>query len=52
MKKTTKRTYARPEMKVVKLRHRCHILAGSGEGTQANRSGYGAANVQNWGDEE
>ena len=46
-----RKDYQRPEMKVVELRHKCCILAGSGEGTQANRSGYGAANVQDW-DEE
>lgn len=28
---TTKRQYARPQMRVVELRQQCHILAGSGE---------------------
>ena len=27
----TKRQYARPQMRVVELKQRCHILAGSGE---------------------
>ena len=34
MKQTfeTKKQYARPQMRVVELRHQCYILAGSGEG--------------------
>ena len=44
-----RKTYQRPAMKVVEMRQRCYILAGSGaQGTQANRSGYGAANTDDW----
>lgn len=47
---TQRKQYARPQMRVVELRHQCCILAGSG--VEASRSGYGAANTANWGDEE
>ena len=46
-----KKDYLKPTMKVVKLQHQCHILAQS-DGVQAQRSGYGAANTDTWGDEE
>ena len=39
-------------MQVVELRQQCQILAGSGEGVNANRSGYGAANIATWDSEE
>jgi len=39
-------------MQVVELRQQCHILAGSGEGVNANRSGYGDANTVTWDSEE
>lgn len=47
-----RKDYQEPTMQVVELRQQCHILAGSGEGVNANRSGYGAANTATWGDEE
>ena len=37
-----RKDYQRPTMKVVKLQHRTHLMAGSG--VEANRSGYGTAN--------
>ena len=36
-----RKNYERPTMKVVKLQHQCHILAGSG--VNAERSSYGTA---------
>ena len=46
-----KKDYLKPTMKVVQLQHQCHILAQS-DGVQAQRSGYGAANTDTWGDSE
>ena len=46
-----RKDYQKPTMKVVQLQHQCHILAQS-DGVQAQRSGYGAANTDTWGDEE
>ena len=36
----TKRQYARPQMRVVELRQRCCILAGSGEPKSAQKQDY------------
>ena len=44
-----RKDYQKPTMKVVLLQQRTHLLAGS---VEANRNGYGAANNQNWGEEE
>ena len=41
-----RRMYKTPTMKVVKLEHQFHILAGSGNGVAASRCGYGAANTE------
>ena len=47
-----KRTdYQRPTMKVVKLQHKYQIMTGSYTGVSANRSGYGAAETDTWGDD-
>ena len=46
-----RKTYQKPTMTVVKLQS-IGMLMTSTEGTQANRSGYGAANNQNWDEEE
>lgn len=36
-------------MRVVEVRNRCSILAGSGsQGTQAMRNGYGAVTTDEW----
>ena len=40
-----KKDYQKPTMKVVKLQHHCHILAGS---VEASRSGYGTAEEETW----
>ena len=42
--------YSKPTIRVVKLQHKCHILAGSG--VESMRKGYGAAQESTWGDEE
>ena len=48
-----KRTdYQRPTMKVVKLQHKFQMMTGSNYGVSANRSGYGAAETDTWGDEQ
>ena len=41
-----RKDYEKPTMKVVKLQQQCQILAGSG--VEANRSGYGAAQEDEW----
>ena len=41
--------YRKPTMRVVELQHRTMLLAGSLEG---KRNSYGAANTQNWGENE
>ena len=42
-------SYQKPTMKVVILKQRSHMLAGSeGAGVRAMRSGYGAANEETW----
>jgi hypothetical protein len=41
-----RKDYRKPTMKVVKLQQQCCILAGSGEGVNATRGGYGEANTQ------
>ena len=46
-----KKDYQKPTMKVVKLQHQGHIMAGS-EGVQVQRRSYGPANTDTWGDEE
>ena len=44
-----RRDYERPWMRVVEVRNRCCILAGSGtQGNQAMRNGYGAATTDIW----
>ena len=40
-----KRDYEKPSMKVVKMRQRQHLMAGS---VEANRSGYGTAEEDTW----
>jgi hypothetical protein len=45
-----RKQYRKPTMKVVKLRHKCQILAGSV--LNASRDGYGTATESTWGDEE
>ena len=42
--------YQKPTMKVVLLKQKSHILAGSN--VRAMRSGYGAAEEQTWGEGE
>lgn len=49
---TQRKQYARPQIRVVELRHQCCILAGSGEGLGAKRGGYGDAQTQTWDSEE
>ena len=44
-----RKDYRKPMMKVVQLQHQCHILAGSG--VEANRSSYGTAVEETWGDD-
>ena len=41
-----RKDYQRPTMKVVQLQHQTHLLAGSG--VEANRSGYGTAEEEEW----
>ena len=44
-----KKDYQKPTMKVVKLEHKCQILAASdGNSVSANRSGYGTAEELTW----
>lgn len=47
--------YLKPTMRIVEMKHRSHILAGSGEPTSvvtSKRNGYGTAITDTWGDEE
>ena len=43
-----RKDYEKPTMKVFKLQHQTHLLAGSG--VQSMRSGYGDAQVEEWDD--
>jgi hypothetical protein len=43
--------YKKPSMKVIELRQRCQILAGS-NGVTSVRSGYTSADSQTWGEDE
>ena len=43
-----RKMYQVPTMKIVKVQH-TQMLAAS-DGVNANRSGYGAANTETWGD--
>ncbi len=45
------KVYQKPTTKVVKLQHKCQILADSLLLLNASRSGYGTADEQTW-DEE
>jgi len=42
-----RKDYQKPTMKAVQLQHQTHLLAGSG--VEANRSGYGTVQEDDWG---
>ena len=47
-----RKDYVEPTMKVVQLKHQCHILEGSDTATtSASRNGYGEAITDTWGNE-
>ena len=43
-----KKNYQKPTMNIVKLNQHGQLLVGSSTGVEANRSGYGIADEQNW----
>ena len=42
--------YQKPEMDVIVLRRRQHLLAGSGGVTKGSRENYGDPKTETWGD--
>ena len=48
-----RKDYLKPTIRIVEMKHRSHILAGSVQltGVTSKRNGYGSATEQTWGDE-
>ncbi len=44
----TRKDYNKPTMRVVQLKHRQRLLAGSGASVRGMRNSYGDAEEQNW----